>query len=63
MSESSRSGVADWIGIDLSAAELAEAARRGRGPLVRVVGATADPLPAHAVSAAAGSRWTTQGPR
>lgn len=26
---------ADWVGIDLSAAELAEAARRGRGPLVR----------------------------
>ncbi|MEV0926776.1 class I SAM-dependent methyltransferase [Streptomyces spongiicola] len=26
---------ADWVGIDLSSAELAEAARRGRGPLVR----------------------------
>ncbi|WP_311137386.1 class I SAM-dependent methyltransferase [Streptomyces sp. I6] len=26
---------AGWVGIDLSAAELADAARRGRGPLVR----------------------------
>jgi SAM-dependent methyltransferase len=32
----------DWIGIDSSAGELAEAARRGRGPLIR---ATADALP------------------
>ncbi|SCE38798.1 Methyltransferase domain-containing protein [Streptomyces sp. DvalAA-14] len=34
---------ADWVGIDSSAAELAVAARRGRGPLVR---AGADRLPA-----------------
>ncbi|QHY94400.1 hypothetical protein SSPS47_04570 [Streptomyces sp. S4.7] len=34
---------AHWLGIDLSAAELAEAARRSRGPLVR---AGADALPA-----------------
>ncbi|OII66955.1 class I SAM-dependent methyltransferase [Streptomyces sp. CC77] len=33
---------ADWVGVDLSAGELAEAARRGRGPLVR---AGADALP------------------
>lgn len=32
----------DWVGVDLSAAELAEAARRGRGPLVL---ASADDLP------------------
>ncbi|UQA97065.1 class I SAM-dependent methyltransferase [Streptomyces halobius] len=32
----------DWVGIDLSQGELAEAARRGRGPLVR---ASADALP------------------
>ncbi|KUO15802.1 hypothetical protein AQJ91_39235 [Streptomyces dysideae] len=38
---------ADWIGIDLSAAELAEAARLGRGPLVR---AGADALPAASAS-------------
>ncbi|MEU3199379.1 class I SAM-dependent methyltransferase [Streptomyces sp. NPDC006996] len=41
---------ADWVGIDLSAAELAEAARRGRGPLVR---AGADALPAATASVAA----------
>ncbi|MEU0218150.1 methyltransferase domain-containing protein, partial [Streptomyces sp. NPDC006265] len=41
---------ADWIGIDLSAAELAEAARRGRGPLVR---AGADALPAASASVGA----------
>ncbi|MCZ4119228.1 class I SAM-dependent methyltransferase [Streptomyces sp. H39-S7] len=41
---------ADWVGIDLSAAELAEAARRGRGPLVR---AGADALPAAFASAGA----------
>ncbi|WP_413470910.1 methyltransferase domain-containing protein [Streptomyces peucetius] len=40
----------DWVGIDLSAAELAEAARRGRGPLVR---AGADALPAASASVAA----------
>ncbi|KNE84292.1 MULTISPECIES: class I SAM-dependent methyltransferase [Streptomyces] len=40
---------ADWIGVDLSAAELAEAARRGRGPLVR---ATADALPLASASVA-----------
>ncbi|MGK5448616.1 class I SAM-dependent methyltransferase [Streptomyces radiopugnans] len=33
---------ADWIGLDVSAGELAEAARHGRGPLVR---ASADDLP------------------
>lgn len=32
----------DWVGVDLSAGELAEAARRGRTPLVR---ASADALP------------------
>ncbi|WP_187645528.1 class I SAM-dependent methyltransferase [Streptomyces sp. TRM49041] len=41
---------ADWIGVDLSAAELAEAARRGRGPLVR---ASVDDLPLASDSAAA----------
>ncbi|MEC4017995.1 class I SAM-dependent methyltransferase [Streptomyces sp. H27-D2] len=41
---------ADWVGIDLSAAELAEAARRGRGPLVR---AGADALPAASASVGA----------
>lgn len=33
---------ADWIGVDSSAGELAEAARLGRGPLIR---ASADALP------------------
>lgn len=33
---------ADWVGVDLSQGELAEAARQGRGPLVR---ASADALP------------------
>lgn len=33
---------ADWVGLDSSAGELAEAARRGRGPLIR---ADADALP------------------
>lgn len=33
---------ADWLGVDISAGELAEAARQGRGPLVR---ASADALP------------------
>lgn len=33
---------ADWVGVDSSAGELAEAARRGRGPLVQ---AAADALP------------------
>lgn len=41
---------AEWVGIDLSAAELTEAARRGRGPLVR---AGADALPAASASIAA----------
>lgn len=41
---------ADWVGIDLSGAELAEAARRGRGPLVR---AGADALPAATASVGA----------
>ncbi|MBQ1095344.1 methyltransferase domain-containing protein [Streptomyces sp. b94] len=41
---------ADWVGIDLSAAELAEAARRGRGPLIR---AGADALPAASASTGA----------
>ncbi|MDB1088745.1 class I SAM-dependent methyltransferase [Streptomyces sp. ACA25] len=41
---------ADWVGTDLSAAELAEAARRGRGPLVR---ARADALPAASASVSA----------
>ncbi|WP_329048812.1 methyltransferase domain-containing protein [Streptomyces violaceus] len=41
---------ADWIGIDLSAAELAEAARQGRKPLVR---ARADALPTASASVAA----------
>lgn len=40
----------DWVGIDLSAAELAEAARRGRGPLVR---AAADALPVGSASVGA----------
>lgn len=38
---------ADWVGVDLSAGELAEAARRGRGPLAR---AAADALPAASAS-------------
>ncbi|RPK48025.1 MULTISPECIES: class I SAM-dependent methyltransferase [Streptomyces] len=41
---------ADWVGIDLSPAELAEAARRGRGPLVR---AGADAIPAASASVGA----------
>lgn len=41
---------ADWVGTDLSAAELAEAARQGRGPLVR---AGADALPFASSSAGA----------
>ncbi|WAX77476.1 class I SAM-dependent methyltransferase [Streptomyces sp. KMM 9044] len=40
---------AEWVGIDLSAAELAEAARLGRGPLVR---AGADSLPTASTSVA-----------
>ncbi|MEU3394456.1 class I SAM-dependent methyltransferase [Streptomyces albidoflavus] len=41
---------ADWVGVDLSAAELAEAARQGRGPLLR---AAADALPAASASVGA----------
>ncbi len=41
---------ANWVGVDLSAGELAEAARRGRGPLVR---AGADALPFGAATAGA----------
>ncbi|WND39764.1 methyltransferase domain-containing protein [Streptomyces sp. BB1-1-1] len=41
---------ADWVGVDLSAAELAEAARRGRWPLVR---AGADALPVTSASVGA----------
>ncbi|WP_282689188.1 MULTISPECIES: class I SAM-dependent methyltransferase [unclassified Streptomyces] len=40
----------DWVGVDLSAEELAQAARQGRGPLVR---AAADALPAASASVAA----------
>ena len=41
---------ADWVGIDSSSGELAEAAQRGRGPLVRA-SADALPLPSGTVSA------------
>lgn len=41
---------ADWVGIDLSAAELAEAARQGRGPLVQA-GADALPIASSSVGA------------
>lgn len=41
---------AHWVGVDLSAGELAEAARRGRGPLLRA-GAEALPLSSGSVDA------------